>query len=164
MKNITINKSTVTKKYLPHCPAAENHSISDWFELYQAYREHDYRCVEVYSVDQKKKTFEMQRVEGFTLNEYSKIYSLPLKTRYYIIGEVSDIFSKFFKFAHKKVQERQLFMHMDMHVANLMYTDNGKIVLIDPDSFSITYMDEPKQVFYGRYFDSMIYLKECLTK
>ena len=164
MKNLVVKKDTIVKKYQPHCPAAENHSIAEWFDLYKEYRKKDSRCVEVFNIDTKNSTFEMQKIEGFVLNEYAKVFSLPLRDRYNIIGEVAEIYSRFFKPPYINPNERQVFMHMDMHVANIMYSNTGEVRLIDPDSFSLTYMDEPKQVFYGRYFDTMIYLKECLTK
>lgn len=164
LKKLTYKKNTVIKKWEPNSFARRKHSISDWFDLYKEYQKKDPRCVEVYSIDQKHNTFEMERINGFDLNARYALSQLTLRQLYYVIGEVTDIYSNFFKPPYIHTDEHLLFLHRDLNTGNFIYSDKQQLRLVDPDSFCLTSMNDQRQVMYGKYFDTMIYLRDFLTR
>lgn len=160
MENLTFKNSTVVKNYSLE---KTNHSIQEWHNLYQCYCAHEARAVKVVSASVKNKNFTMERLDGFVLSDSAKVYRLPWQERFYIISEITSIFSKFWTFEHPNLRENQRFIHLDLHTPNFFYTTDKELKLIDPDSFQIVNMNTPQRVLYGRYFDTLQYLKECLN-
>lgn len=160
MKKCIPNQFEVTKKY-QGSDSHDHHHLEEWFELYSAYSTFDNRLVKVTSINKTKKTFNMEKINGFSLDNWRQLHQLTTNDYKYILKELTSIFSNFFEFEHHLIPNNCMFLHMDIHVGNLMYTDDKKLILIDPDSCFNSVINEPRHMtFYGKYFDCLLYLKE----
>lgn len=123
-----------------------------WFELYKDYRKYDNRVVEVLKVDNNAMYMEDLR-GGIPLDEIERLRLLPLKTRRFIFEQMFEIYTNQFYFKHKLLSNKQVFIHADFWLKNLMYK-NDKVVLIDADSFFATTIGDQNMRF-SKFVDSV---------
>lgn len=165
MKKKFIYKDNIIIKPYLNSDAHDHHSIQDWFEYYKSYADFEPRAVKVFSINPSKNNFAMENLKGFSLDKHDKLARLTNEEHRFILSELGLIFSNFFKFKNLNIPDNRMFLHMDIHVGNLMYTEDKEVKLIDPDSCFISVINEPRNItFYGKYVDTLLYLREFLRK
>ncbi len=115
-------------------PVDRNKIEPAWLALYNDYYNFDNRLVKILNY-KREGQIELEKINGFTLNNFEVVQKLTIQEKRFIFNEVMDIYWNQFKFTHRLLKADEVFLHTDFHLGNLMYT--GKSVrLIDPESFS----------------------------
>ena len=143
----------------------KNIHITDkrWIDLYDSYYEFDDRVVKIYKVKNVPFQIHMEQIEGFNLSQIEKIKELDWDERRFIYKEVIDIFFKHLSFSHKLLTTRQTFFHNDYHLNNLVYS-NGRVRLIDPESFTRFQLDTLYSMYYGKFLETFTTLKNVIAE
>ena len=134
------------------------HLTDKWLDLYKDYYNFDNRIVEI--KEMSKHNIHMESLDGVTLDNIDYLKSLDFKTKRFIFDEVVDIFCNQFKFRNKNLDSSYMFVHNDFYLKNLMYC-NGKVRLIDPESFNIKSLVF-SDLRFGKFFESFATLNFML--
>lgn len=136
--------------------------ITRWWSIYKDYQSFDERAVQVVDINFNEGYFVMEAVSGHNL--YQEMILLNFEEKKKILLETMDIFHKCFEFQSKALNKKEVWFHADYRTENLIYSDQGILKLVDPDSFIAVPLSRMNNLlFFGKYMDTLNSIKERLS-
>jgi hypothetical protein len=138
----------------------------DWIDLYHEYYEFDNRIVKIFSLQKNGYKINMELIEGFRLDDWSKIDQLSWDEKIFILHEIADIFNKHLKFKSKYLSKGEIFYHNDYVLCNIWYC-NGVVKLLDPESFIKLDLQDKKELgsrYFGNCFEALSTFRSAITE
>lgn len=150
------------KKFTKVIPQKERSKITEnWITLYNDYCNFDNRAVKIVKYRDNNTKFVMEHIEGILLSDLKSVKKLELSERRFILDEFVDIYWTQFKFKHEFLNLDDIFIHNDFYLDNLVYS-NGKVRLIDPDSFTFSKISLYNNIHYGKFIESLTILIQII--
>lgn len=156
-RGLCFQKNTVIKKW------TRNNQLEEWFRIYQDLQKFDSSMVKIIDVDTEQNYFVMERLHGLCMEK--QIDHLHFEHKKEMFIQTCDIFNSILQFKSSLLQKDEIFFSVDFRLANLIYTEEGKVRLVDPDSFEVVNLRKRNNfLLFGRYFDCVTTLKEQMSR
>lgn len=140
----------------------DSYPFKKWWEVYKDYQKYESRTVQVLEVNFTKNYFVMENIKGINLEH--EMIKLDFAESKEVLLQTMDIFNNFFKFQCKHLHNTEVFFHRDYRTENLIFDENKKVRLIDPNSFGNVPLDRMNNLlFFGRYMDTLTSIRERLS-
>ena len=115
--------------------------VDGWLERYNEFKEFEPRTIDVLGIENERLIMPNIGTDGEDYLPLAKCVFNSSKIdngiefTHNAVAQYFSILSSIFDF-QKRLPDDELFLHDDLHANNFVVFTNGKVILIDPDSFT----------------------------